>query len=322
MKRDRSGGVSLVEVLVATALGVVLGLAAALTYVHAKHFFLLQRQVAQLQDNGRQALRLLGRELASSGFFAGLPAAQVALADAPGAGCVEGWALDGPPGLQVVDDFHAGAPAVEGLGDCLEPARVMPGTDVVAVRRTAGEASIAGGDIAPALPASATQRWYLRSADAGPPGWARYSAAALRALETGPDVSLWRAISGIYFIRPWAVREGDGVPALCVDALAGSLLTVRCLVEGVEDLQVQFGFDTDGDGVADRYGDAGPGGDVAAAVSARIFLLLRSIDPLHGLDTRGAYALGNRVRVFAADGYLRQVMTTTVALDTRPRTLG
>jgi hypothetical protein len=322
MKRGRSSGVSLVEVLVSIALGVILGLAAAVCYVQAKYYFLLQREVAQLQDSGRQALRLLGREVASSGFFAGLPGARLAQADAPGEGCVEGWALGGHPGLQVVDDFHAGAPAGPDLGGCLDPVSVAPGTDVMAVRRTAGEASVDGGDIAPGLPASATQRWYLRSHDAEPPGWRQYSASALRALETTPDVSLWRAISGIYFVRRWAVQEDDGIPALCVEALAGSLLAVRCLVEGVEDLQVQFGFDTDGDGVANRYGDAGPAGDTASAVSARIFLLLRSINPLHGSRANTTYALGNRVRVLGADGYLRQVMTTTVALDARARPLG
>lgn len=322
MTRGNALGVSLVEVLVSVALGVILGLAAAVSYVQAKHYFLLQEQVAQLQDSGRQALRLLGREVAASGFFAGLPGPSVALAEAPGEGCIEGWALEGLPGLQVVDDFHAGADVGADLGGCLDPAPVMPGTDVVAVRRTAGQASVDGGDIAPGLPESATRRWYLRSPEAGPPGWRKYSASALRALEAAPDVSLWRAISGIYFIRRWAVSEDDGIPALCVDALAGSVLAVRCLVEGVEDLQVQFGFDTDGDGVANRYGDAGIDGDIATAVSARIFLLLRSIDPLHARHANTTYALGNRVRVFGADGYLRRVMTTTVALDARARPLG
>ena len=50
------------------------------------------------------------------------------------------------------------------------------------------------------------------------------------------------------------------------------------LVEGVEDMQVSYGEDTDGDRTADVYRDANAVFDWSAVVSTRIHLLLRSND--------------------------------------------
>lgn len=313
-------GVSLVETLVAMSLGIVLGLVASVAYVQAKRDFMLQRQLVQLQDTGRYALRLLGREVSLSGFFGGLPPGQASVVSVPGEGCIEGWALDATVGLEVLDDLHVAPTPVAALQGCLDLDSVLPGTDVIAVRRTAAEPAMDNGKLAPGLSSSDIQRWYLRLGEGLKSSWRKQSARSLHQLETSSGVSYWRAMSGIYFIRPWAVDNGDGIPTLCVDALAGSTMPVRCLAEGVEDLQLQFGFDTDDDGVANRYGNAGSG-DLNEAVSARIFLLLRTIEVVNSGVGNTAIAVGDRMRHFPGDGYARQVVSTTIPLDARVRLL-
>jgi type IV pilus assembly protein PilW len=90
------------------------------------------------------------------------------------------------------------------------------------------------------------------------------------------------------------------------------------LVEGVEELQVVYGMDRDGDGQADEYRRA----DAVAAtgawglvVSVRLGLLLVGDAPVLSPDAR-IYEV-NGESVTTSDRRLRQVFTTTVALRNR-----
>jgi len=322
-----STGVSLVEMVVAMALTVVLAFALGNAYLFAKRQFLLYQQLSRMQETGRYALRLLGREVAMSGFHAGMVLPQEKLGDPPGVGCVNGWSLELAVPLLVVDDFQLGdegrysADAVAAL-DCLDRDSVVARTDIVAVKRSAGGASVSDGELSSGLTVSQTRRWYLQVIAGERASWQWLSGSELRALAVGPDTSYWRAMSSLFFIRSYSVREEDEIPSLCLDGMAGMVMVVRCVAEGVEDLQLQFGFDTDGDGIANRYLDSPDGGHVSTVVSARIFLLLRSIDPVQGYRGSAVYALGNKVHEPAADGYVRQVVTATVALDAQLRPLG
>jgi hypothetical protein len=89
-------------------------------------------------------------------------------------------------------------------------------------------------------------------------------------------------------------------------------MTLRCLVEGIEEMQVEFGIDTDADGVANQYQAAPSSSDMANAVVARIYLLVRSIDELSGYQNTKTYQLGQRTVGARNDGYLRRVFSTTV----------
>ena len=313
---NRVTGVSLVETSVALALGVILSLAAMAAYLSAKRDFLLHRQLAEVQDAGRLALRVLRRDVGLSGFFGGLPPGDAALAPPPGQGCVEGWALNPTVGLEVLNDVKTVEKAGPGLLTCLDIAGVLPGTDVLAVKRTATEPALLDGVVAPNLRPSDTARWYLETSEAAPPAWRKLTSSAIRVASRDAGTSLWRVMSSIYFVRPWAVRAGDGIPTLCVDTLAGSRMPVRCLAEGVEDLQVQFGFDTDGDGVINRYGDAA-GSELSRVITVRIQLVIRSIDPVSGVVFETRDDSGLRAHAASGDGYLRRVITSTVALDAR-----
>ena len=92
------------------------------------------------------------------------------------------------------------------------------------------------------------------------------------------------------------------------------------LVEGVEDMQVSYGEDTDGDRTADVYRDADSVFDWSAVVSARIHLLLRSKDnnltnaPMDYVFN-GATVAGSSLP--ASDRYLRREFTATVTVRNR-----
>ena len=92
--------------------------------------------------------------------------------------------------------------------------------------------------------------------------------------------------------------------------------TAQPLVEGIEQMQLLFGEDTNNDGSADRYLDAGNGAlDMASVVSVRVQLLVRGPEgnvleepqvlpaPFAGVDT--------------TDRRLRQVFTSTITIRNR-----
>ena len=92
------------------------------------------------------------------------------------------------------------------------------------------------------------------------------------------------------------------------------------LVEGVEDMQISYGEDTDGDRTADAYRDADSVFDWSAVVSARIHLLLRTND--NNLSDAPLDYVFNGATVAGAslptsDRYLRREFTATVAVRNR-----
>jgi hypothetical protein len=128
-------------------------------------------------------------------------------------------------------------------------------------------------------------------------------------------------VARIFYIRPYSDPDNrdDGLPVLCMETLVGDAMGTRCLVEGVENLQLEWGIDTDGDDVANRYLSAPRSGELDRAVSARLYLLLRSIYPIAGHRDEKTYQLGTLPVPATGDSYLRRVFTATVHLRNRIR---
>ena len=79
-------------------------------------------------------------------------------------------------------------------------------------------------------------------------------------------------------------------------------------------MQLEFGIDEDGDQVADRYLPAPGSRELERAVSARLYLLLRSVHPVYGYRNRHGYRLGGKYVPAANDAYYRRLFQTTVIL--------
>ncbi len=86
------------------------------------------------------------------------------------------------------------------------------------------------------------------------------------------------------------------------------------LVEGVENMQVLYGVDTDGNGTANYYAQA-TGLPMAQVVSLRVSLLLRTIEN-NVTSAPIAYRFNNETAP-APDRRLRRVFTSTFALRNR-----
>lgn len=145
----------------------------------------------------------------------------------------------------------------------------------------------------------------------GPGNWTK----ALGKSYVGGEV--FRITSTTYFVGTGA----SGLPAL-FRLNRGS---AQELVEGVRDMQIVYGIDTDGDRIADQYVEAAAGWAPGQVVSARVTLLVVSpennvVDESVELFYSGAtydfadeeYEIGGQ-----PDRHLYQVFTTTVGLRNR-----
>ncbi len=125
-----------------------------------------------------------------------------------------------------------------------------------------------------------------------------------------------------YFIAPSA-RVGDASDP----APAGTtslwrrrgLNPVQELIEGIEQIQVRYGVDTNGDVIVDEYRTADNVGDWNDVISVSVALLARSLDE-YGVDTdQRSYTLLDVTVAGPGDRRLREVFTATASIRNRVR---
>ncbi len=87
-----------------------------------------------------------------------------------------------------------------------------------------------------------------------------------------------------------------------------------CLAEGIEQLHVEFGLDTDGDLVPNQYKSDITAAEAETTVTARIYLLARSASAETTYTNTKKYYLGSLAEITASDKYYRRVFSTTVTL--------
>ena len=91
-------------------------------------------------------------------------------------------------------------------------------------------------------------------------------------------------------------------------------MTTECLAVGIENLQIEFGIDTTGNGNPNVFLPNPTLAQLQSAVAARIFLLARTTDTDVRYDNDKTYMLSNADPYTPADGFRRRVYTTTVGL--------
>jgi len=308
---DSSAGLSLVELLVAIAIGTVLSFAAMNLLLHSKNSYLQSEELARLQENGRHALRYLTYELSMAGYLATLLPRTPISAGLSGSACFDHLMLTAIPLQHVNDVLASGEPGSGGWSlpaDCLLAGRHKPGSDLLVIRRTASLPVVSAGN---RLAGTDADGLYLEHA----------GTYASPRLERGDAVSaagdLWEYLPQVLFLRDYSSTRGDGVPTLCRKRPGRSsnrMAPTQCLVEGIEHLQLEFGIDESGDQLADRF-ESSPGpADLRAAVAVRIYLLVRSVHPVAGYTDTRSYSLGSKRVSAPNDGYYRRLMQTTVLL--------
>lgn len=315
-----AAGFSLLELMVSILLGMLLTLGIVNIYLESTRNYVAEEDTARIQENGRFVMNHLKSELMQVGFYGGHADVGKIPAVAVGDDCVGlgNWVLDLGSSLEFVNDVSASLVTQRGTEfDCLPKSSIMPGTDVVSLKRTAGEARVRGGLYKPGSTSAQDRQWYLKIVNYGEQKSWFYSDTSgfpNGTIGAGSNTDYWEFYTQIYFIRRYSILPGDGIPTLCVAMLARNGMDSECLVEGVEDLQLEFGVDTSGDGAPNIFTDQPSAIEVEHAVVARISILLRGIRTIAGYSNAKSYRLGSKLLPARNDAYMRRVMTTTVAL--------
>lgn len=310
-------GVSLVELLVSSAIGIFLTGGALLVYIESRDAIQVSSSIARLLENGRFAFSLMEPDLRAANFWG--------LHDFPTA--IEGRATDATPlNVAIAGDCEAnfsldvetplaGANGARPVGwGCLTDDQHRAGSDIIIVRHVAEDAILTAD-----LEAG---RIYVRS-DESPRG-----ALFVGAEPAGfsPFAENHALVSNVYYVRPWSFAAGDGLPSLrrkVLREVAGQMtLADEEVIPGVEDMQIQFGVDMNDDQAADAYVDADNDpildADGADVVSMRVWLLMRAEDPEMGYSDTRSFTLGDVVRTAGAGdipgNFRRVLLSRTIAV--------
>ncbi|MEH6592013.1 MAG: PilW family protein [Halioglobus sp.] len=315
-------GTSLVELMIALLLAGFLSLAIVTVYLNVLRQFEVDEAMSALQENGRFALTLLTRELSHAGFYGAQYDISNLAPESVGRDCVTAgnWALTTDVPLDVVDNVGSSLSSAGGsLFNCVGLATVVPSSDVLTVKRTATDYTVADGQLRPGARVRNNQ-WYLRIADEGDSlAWFYHTGGGFPSvdLQAGNAVNYWAYNARLYYLRAYSEQASDNIPSLCVEYLAGGeangAMVSRCLVEGVEDMQIEFGVDSDNDGTPNRFRTRPSATELSQIVSARVFLLLRSLQPIANYGEGKTYRLGSKT-VSPEGKYLRRVFSTSVRI--------
>jgi len=321
-------GLTLVEMMVAMTIGLVLlgGVITVLT--SSQQTYRVNEAMARLQENARYAFQLLSRDIRMAGYRGcagdGVAVTNV-LEDATGFL----WRLDQP-----LEGFEAAA-ANGWIPDLPAGVILSPqgGRDVVVVRGVEGTGTNILSHPSDAAGLTIPSGSGLQSGDtvlvSGCQGAAIFQVTGISTSsgqdtiehedETGKPNStttLGRTFTGgemarigtrIYYIRV----NPRGIPALYWRRGGNT----EELVEGIENLQIQYGEDTNGDRAVDIYRTADQVADWEAVVSVRIDLLVQSVED--GIASQPQTYTFDGVSVTPADRRLRQTFSTVIALRNR-----
>ncbi|MEX0731354.1 MAG: PilW family protein [Aquisalimonadaceae bacterium] len=311
----RMTGFSLVEVMVALAIGLVLTLGVVTLTLNTNRTHAELSQASMQIDNGRTAMQILSSEIQLAGFYG------------------EFYDSITPPGTlldpchthlhQLRDSMGLPLQGYDGATDTIPPCVVnaghIAGTDVLVVRRTmtveTDPASLVSGGI------------YLQGA---PLEWVLDGGTASNFALVDRDgnlIPIRRYRADMYFIG----TNDQGDPALRrleVNEFSSSPTAVT-LVDGIENMQIDYGIDRNADGAPDSSSDTandayvGRPADVDAwlnVVSLRVHLLTRNLEPTPGHSDDKTYRLGltaaNATQTVGPenDAFKRHVYQSTVRL--------
>ncbi|GMQ92440.1 MAG: PilW family protein [Gammaproteobacteria bacterium] len=312
ISKRHSNGFSLIELMISLTIGLIILGAVLMLFSNTKQSYDVQEDMAAIQENGRYAIRTLSDGLRLAGYM-GITYDSIKISPQIYAGTITGactatnWIDLGQP----VFGANANSPTANAnpySATCIPAADYRAGTDVLVLRH-------ANPDIATTYVANTL---YVHSElDTG--GF--FVGNNPTAAATQPSANYAMSVN-VYYIRPYAVNVGDGIPTLVRDTLTtGPAMTTQVIADGVENMQVTYGIDTTspGDGIVDQYITAAAVTDWSQVMSVRVELLVRAPSVEGYYINRLSYPIGDITVPAANDQFRRKIFTTTIQIRNHRR---
>lgn len=310
-------GVSLIQLLVGMAIGTSLAAALATFFIQNTRSSREDINVASMLNELGFATGQLGVDLEMAGFWARVHDASAIDLDgslSAGNDCGGGTWYRNLRALEMLDNPTAAA--AHAAFPCIPAADLVGGSDLIAIKRVLGR--VAGTDTSTAALRNGTM--YLRTHD-------RHGVLYLRGAGS-PAVEApyeeWQYSPSLYYVQPYTAMatESPRVPALCRMTLRSSgggapSFTRECVAQGVENIQLEVGVDTDEDGAANYFTASPTAADLNRASTARLYVLVRSARADVNYVNAKTYQVGNAAPFTPAGDavhYYRKALSTEVAL--------
>lgn len=330
-------GVGLVEIMIALVIGLILIAGASKIFLDGKQTYRLQDAQSRLQENARFALELLTNDIRMVGFSGCANLSSITptvIATSPSIALSAATAVSGNDAGS--SSWNPGLSAT--LSGLSKPPRAD--TDVITVQFSQGcgahlkgnmaavnaniqilspnSCGIDAGDALMISDCVAADVFRATSTFGGAP---TQTVAHANNLNTSNNLSKTYQRDAELFIfasRTYYIANGaGGQPSLWrLDntAATGGDNPIE-LVEGVENMQIFYSEDTDGDRIPNQYLTVNNVSNLANVVAVRASLLLRTLDN-NLLPVAQTYSY-NGATVTATDRRLRHTFTTTVNLRNR-----
>ena len=346
MKQHRQAGFGFVELMIAMTLGLVLSAAVIQVTLASQRSQRVLEAAGQLQESGRIGVSFLVKDLRMAGYM-GCPnldriAVNVIAENPPSdLNFTAGNVLKGQDNVSASNAYSA-----------------VANTDLVIIQRAATPGVNIAGNVAPnnaniqiesnpagigandlvfvtdCINADLFKATTASNNGGNGNGNGNSNTTIVHASNTnttnrlskiyGSDAEVMGFQSLVYFVRDSGrtTPAGNPIHSLWVQARSlssGAPPSAIQLVEGVENMQLTYGEDTDGDLDIDVYRSAAAVTNWAAVLSVRIELLMHSVDD-NIVGSSGEFVQSNLTFNGAAvpnDQRLRQVYSTTVAIRNR-----
>lgn len=338
--RRKSQGLSLIELMIALLIGLLIGAAVLQIFISSKNTFRMQEAMARLQENGRFAVNYMANDFRMAGFMGcgnidRIPVNIIAEADSGGA-AVSAFDSD----TVIVGENDVAASNSWGAA---------AGTDTIIIRKAANGSMRLTGNMA-TVNANIQVASNTLGVEAGDilfisdcinadifratnvsTGSSTVTVAHSEAMNTdnflsktyGTDAEVLIFESIAYYVKDTGrtTPNGDAIRALYVQREAGKIaeaVTAYELVEGVQDMQLEYGIDAGNDYLADSYAPASSSTDWSKVVSVRFSLLMQGVEgKVVGSSGSMVQNINYNGSAVTADGRLRQKFGTVVAVRNR-----
>ena len=312
--RRRQAGLSLIELMVAITIGLFLLVGLVSVFATSNQTYMDLGRASQQIENGRFAMQILGDDVAHAGFYGRYSSTPVMPASSDP--CVNNnmASLLASTALPVRGYNN---PAATPIAACLPAANFVAGADILVVRRV--DSTMAAGDDTSIPNGKLTANYIYMQSNADSTSLPIIGVAtgvqatdqatfSLKNKDTNYYSPIRRFHVHIYFIAPCSVPAGGGsvctggnddngapIPTLKrIELTSNGTMSVVPLVEGIEQMQIDYGIDGNKDGVPDGayVQDVAAFADWANVVAVRINLLSRQIEPSNNYVDTKTYDMG------------------------------
>jgi type IV pilus assembly protein PilW len=328
-------GVSLIEVMVAITISLMLLAGLVTIMTNTSHSYGETNKASRQLENGRYTMQLLKESIQHTGFYG----EHYLLADPPGAlpdpCATAAGTLEGAMPL-AIQGYDAPSALPSPLSNCLSDANHVNGTDILVIRRASTTSTAMGSlDQGRVYLQSRADDFVLAAADDGTNNSTTFNLLKADAT-TSADIRDYRV--EIYFISPCNVPSsgntctstadnGSPIPTLKRIILSRNVtataLITEPLVEGIEDLQIEYGIDRSGNGIPNEstsganneYITAPALADWENVMSVRLFVLVRNTTQSTAYTDAKTYTLGQAGPVGPFnDAFKRHLFSSTIRL--------